>query len=242
MVSLLARILLTGGVLPKAHAPARPAVDNSVDSTALTGLSALRSRMANGHVPRDSVFDHYLSPASKRRAATFWTPLKVCARAAAWFDELGVETVCDIGSGAGKFCVATALFGRASFIGVEQRARLVAEARCLAELFGVSRRVSFEPIVFDDLEALPTPDAYYFFNPFGENVFRDESVLDHDVELSCARFVRDVERAYLLLERAGLGTHVLTYNGYGGSMPLSFVRLREDPWQRNELILWKKVR
>ena len=47
-----------------------------------------------------------------------------------------VQSVVDIGSGAGKFCVAAALGSGCRFTGLEQRPRLVAAARTLAAYTG----------------------------------------------------------------------------------------------------------
>ena len=201
----------------------------------------IRNWMTGGYVPKDRDFDRYMSVHSELRSSQFWTPLRVCARAAAWCRELDVRTVCDIGSGSGKFCVATALFGDASFVGIEQRSRLVSEARRLAELFGVDDRVAFSLGALGHV-AVPASDAYYFFNPFGENVFLEESCLDRDVELSTERYLRDVDESLMLLERARAGTWLFTYNGLGEAPPHSYKKIREDLHQRNPLVLWQKVR
>jgi len=47
---------------------------------------------------------------------------------------LGIRAVVDIGAGAGKFCVAGALFGKCRFIGLEQYSSLVTSARALVDL------------------------------------------------------------------------------------------------------------
>jgi predicted RNA methylase len=49
----------------------------------------------------------------------------------------------DIGSGAGRFCIAGALFGKCRFIGLEQHSSLVTSARALTDLFDLMDRVSF---------------------------------------------------------------------------------------------------
>jgi SAM-dependent methyltransferase len=207
----------------------------------LTAIARLRERMNGGYVPKDREFDRYLSLHSERRSGQYWTPLQVCSRAAEWFCELGIRSVCDIGSGAGKFCVATALFGDASFVGIEHRQRLVGEARCLAELFGVHPRVQFSLGNLGEV-AVPHVDAYYFFNPFGENVFREDSCLDRDVELSTERYLRDVDESLRILMTAPVHTFLLTYNGLGEAPPDTYQKVREDPYQRNPLILWQKSR
>jgi len=198
---------------------------------------ALGCRVALG----DRAFDRFLPRALCAVSEQHWTPLVTAVRAAEWFDELGIRTVVDIGSGAGKFCVATALAGGSRFIGMEQRPGLVEAARALAALFGVSSRVEFVQGTFPD--ATPPPaDAYYLYNPFGENLFRYGGRLGEDVELGPVRHERDVGAMERFLEGAPTGTHVLTYNGFGGSLPPSYTEVRVDRELPNVLRLLRKTR
>ncbi|HEX7669859.1 MAG TPA: hypothetical protein VF395_09760, partial [Polyangiaceae bacterium] len=169
----------------------------------------------------------------------FWTPLAVATRVAAWLDEFNVETVVDIGSGAGKFCVATALAGRCSFVGLEQRPRLVRAARHLARLFRIEERVHFLHGTLGD-DALPVADAYYLYNPFGENLFGLGDHLDEEVELGSERYSRDVTAVETLLGEARVGTFVFTYNGFGGRLPESYEEVRVDRELPNVLRLSRK--
>lgn len=152
-----------------------------------------------------------------------------------------MRSVVDVGSGAGKFCVAAALCGRARFHGVEQRPRLVAAARELARVFDVGDRVTFSHAVFGPASPLPRADAYYFYNPFGENLFGPEDRLDDEVEVSEPRYVREVAAVEAMLGRAPVGTYILTYNGFGGGVPTSYATIRVDRKLPNTLRLWRRV-
>ncbi len=171
----------------------------------------------------------------------YWTPLVVAKRAAEWLADLKVRTVVDIGSGAGKFCVAAALAGRCHFTGLERRSRLVAAARTLAQLFDVDDRVSFVEGAFGNI-ATPVADAYYLYNPFGEYLFGSKDHFDSDAERSDERYKRDVAAVQDLLQRAHVGTCVLTYNGFGGRVPSSYQEICVDNELPNELRLWRKER
>src|SRR4051812_18571180 len=59
----------------------------------------------------DASFDQFLFDPLRALSSQHWTPLAVAARAAEWFEQRNIRTVVDIGSGAGKFCVAAALAG-----------------------------------------------------------------------------------------------------------------------------------
>lgn len=190
--------------------------------------------------PSDRVFDRFLPQDIQAVSRQYWTPLVVAVRAAEWLDELDVRTVVDIGSGAGKFCVAAALAGEVRFTGVEQRPRLVAAARALARVFNVDDRVRFVPGTFG-VGQVPVADAYYLYNPFGENLFGPQEQLDADVELSDERYHRDIDAVERMLTEAELGTCLLTYNGFGGEIPASYTEVRVDREMPNVLRMWRKT-
>ena len=145
----------------------------------------------------------------------------------------------DLGSGAGKFCVAAALASRCSFVGVEQRPRFVEAAQALAQLFGVENRVRFVQGVLS-LSAIPVADAYYLFNPFGENLFGPDEHLGDDVELSPERYQRDIALMVKFFATAPSGTVVIKYNGFGGRMPASYEEVFVDREMPNVLRMWRK--
>lgn len=194
-----------------------------------------------GICPEDRAFDRFLPYDLQVISGMYWTPLIVAQRAAAWFYELNVRTVADIGSGAGKFCVAAALAGRCHFTGLEQRSRLVTAARALARLFNVDDRVCFIEGTLGDI-ATPIADAYYLYNPFEENLFSQGDCLDNSVELSTERHARDIAAMEDLFHRAPVGTYVVTYNGFGGRVPYSYDEIRVARDLPNLLRMWRKTR
>lgn len=209
----------------------------------LNGPSAQQvgDAIALGTVPDERLFDRFLPYELRIVSCQYWTPLAVALRVAEWLNQLEVETVVDIGSGAGKFCVAAALATRCNFIGVEQRPRLVEAARELAEIFGVDQRVKFIQGALSP-DTVPEADAYYLYNPFGENLFGSEDWLDQDVELGKERYEHDIACMESLLERAPIGTYLIKYNGFGGLVPVSYDVLRTDSCLPNPLRTWQKTR
>lgn len=197
---------------------------------------ALRTR----NCPPDRVFDRFLPYELRVVSGQYWTPLVVAVRVAEWLDELDIRTVVDVGSGAGKFCVAAASAGSAHFTGVEQRARLVSAARDLARTFEVDARVTFVHATLGEAP-MPEADAYYLYNPFGENLFGLGEHLDEDVELSIARYRRDVLAVEDMLRSAATGTYLVTYNGFGGRVPATYLEVCVDREMPNVLRAWKKT-
>jgi SAM-dependent methyltransferase len=189
----------------------------------------------------DSIFDDHLPDQLRRVSHQFSTPINVVLRICEWLTETGTHNVLDIGSGAGKFCVAAALATDCEFVGLEQRPWLVTAARRLAKRFQVHRRVEFVEGVLRE-EGHDGFDGYYLFNPFGENILGREAWLDDSVELSERRWDRDVSLAEGLIERLPLGTRVITYNGFGGRIPDCYSEIRVDRTTPSLLRMWERMR
>lgn len=201
----------------------------------------IAQRLRAGQFVVDGDFDVWLAPAARPLAERYWTQVGVTMRVSRWLEARGVTSVLDVGSGAGKFCVVGALSSRMTFTGVEQRGYLVDAAAELAERFGVAGRARF---VRGDLDAVDFGDfdALYFYNPFGENMFPPRARLDNTVEVSRARFARDVETVRGLLGRMPRGSHMVTYNGCGARIPDTYELVRARVAGLNLLRLWHKAR
>lgn len=208
------------------------------------GAEALPCKVADalrrGDPVPDHEFDRFLPQPLQVVSSRYWTPLRVAARAAAWLDELRIRSLVDIGSGAGKFCVAAASMSRSSFLGVEHRPDLVAAARTLAEVFEVQERVAFIEETFGD-GPLPSAECYYFYNPFLEAMLEPDSWLDDRVEHGECRYDRELVAVEHWLSQAPVGTYVLTYNGLGTDLPLAYREIRADQGFPCNLRLYRKT-
>lgn len=193
-----------------------------------------------GGCPPDRVFDCLLPEPLRVVSPQYWSPLPVAKRAAEWFRDVRVQSVVDIGSGVGKFCVATAILGECRLTGLEVRPFLVRSARTLARLFELNQRVRF---VSGALGTVPTPqaDAYYFFNPFGAYAFGADALTNGDGMFNAAQQAHSVTVAERLLRRVPIGTWVLTLNGFGGRMPEGYDVIRVDWTVPGALRLWRKT-
>lgn len=218
----------------------RPFTSSPPTQLLTQAATALLHALEKQDPDRDHYFDRLLPVQLRSAANRFWTPLEVVQRCVAWFQELGIRSVVDVGSGVGKFCVVGALTSTCSFIGIEQRPRLATVARNLALLFKVDHRVSVIDGLFGEVP-LPTVDCYYFFNPFEENLFPVEEALDDQVELSADRFRRDLRAFRALVAASPLGTYFLSYNGIGGRLPDCLDEVRGDGSRSAPLRLFQKV-
>ncbi len=225
---------------PSSKLDGRPTWGDVTPVDARSSPSVVAQALRSGRLPSDRVFDRFLPSELRAWSGQYWTPLAVAARAAQWFEQLNVRTVVDIGSGTGKFCVTAALLANARFMGIEQRLRLVNASRQLASVFDLDQRVTFLHATFGEA-IMPEADAYYMYNPFGENLFGFQDRLDDDVELGGARYLRDVAAVEQLLREASVGTFLLTYNGFGGDLPADFREVRVDRELPNVLRMWRKT-
>ena len=201
-------------------------------------LDGLRDRIRLG-LADDATFDALYTEPIRARSSHFWTPVAVATRAAQLFAHHEVRRVLDVGSGPGKFCLTAACVCPAvDFTGVEHRPRLVEAARAAGELlrvrnayFRAGDATSFPWIAFD---------GFYLYNPFAENVCDAAEHLDDAVELSQSRYFRDVRRVRVALAAAPEGVVMVTYNGAGGPIPVSYDLVHAERAGSSWLRVWVK--
>lgn len=190
----------------------------------------------------DAAFDSLYATSWQQLSKRHWTPVEVAAMAARWLTEdPDVHAVLDVGSGVGKLCIVGALVTGRSFVGIEQRPRLVRAARGAAHAAGVSSHVEFvcdlvSPTILREFRSI------YLFNPFAEHTFSEASRIDGTVEFSLERYHADVALIESALSRAALGQRVVTYHGFGGELPRGYIEERCEPMGTDFLQLWVKHR
>jgi hypothetical protein len=195
--------------------------------------------LRGGGVVSDALFEQVYPTEVRFLSHQHWTPVEVAVRAARLLADAGAMAILDVGSGPGKFCIVGALTTNAVFVGVERRAWLIDVARAAALSFGAERAsfVRADMVDFDFARF----DGFYLFNPFYEQA--DGSLLPVDAELAGSKLLYlhyiDVVQAKLAAQAAG--TAVVTYHGFGGSMPASFARVHQEPAGNDRLELWVKA-
>lgn len=190
-----------------------------------------------GQRVRDDVFDLVYPESVRRVSARFWTPVEVASMAGRWLSTLGARSILDVGSGAGKFCIVANLAAQCAVTGVEQRAHLVETARAAAASYGA--RAQYVHALIENLDPGPY-DAFYLFNPFGENLYHPHEQLDAEPELSALRYMNDLSIMEHWLDSADKGTCFVTYHGFGGRIPSNYVLLRSQAKGCDHLRLWRK--
>lgn len=197
----------------------------------------VRDALKRRQVVADAAFDAVYPAWAQEVSSRFWTPVSVAVDAANALHRAGAKHVLDVGSGVGKFAVVAALAAGLNVTGVEQRPHLVESARHAAECYQASVRFICASIEHVDFRAF---DAFYLFNPFGENLVGPKEQLDDTVRLSADRFRQDVALVERWLEEAPVGTSFVTYNGFGGRMPPSYRIASSRASGRHCVRLWRK--
>lgn len=146
-----------------------------------------------------------------------WTPLKVAKYVAEFLVAEDGAKVLDIGSGAGKFCLAAAHFKpNGLFYGIEQRKDLLdtaIEASYALDLDNVTfLHGNFTQLNFTEF------DHFYFYNSFYENI-EGTAKIDYKIQHSLSLY--NYYNSYLFnqLEKMPLGTRVATYHTWENQMP-----------------------
>ena len=216
---------------------ARPfaAFTPNIDETLRRAIDDLRG----GQLIPDRVFDLLFPEAVRRVSSRFWTPIQVARKAAAILAR-GQGSVLDVGAGVGKFCIIGALTSEARFHGLEHRRDLVDIANGVIAALGLSDRAHVFHGTLDDVD-WKIHTSFYFCNPFEENIFPEERRYDDRVELSKTRFQEDTARVERELDRAPVGTRVVTFHGLGARVPATYRRVVEETHGNPLLHSWIKV-
>jgi len=198
---------------------------------------AISDELRAGGSVKDSAFDVLLSDGPRAKSPRFWSSVEVARTAAHWLDAAGVSRVLDVGAGVGKFCSVASLTLGHRVWGLERRGALVYEARLLAQQLGA------EVVMLEGTLASVDPsrfDGFYFFNPFGEYVADDDGRFDDEFPRSVDGYIDDARTVERWLRRLPPGACMVTYNGIGTRIPMSWKVERSTQLEGDMLRLWRK--
>jgi SAM-dependent methyltransferase len=158
-------------------------------------------------------------------ACRHWTPLHITQMVVEFLATHPGVKVLDIGSGAGKFCLAGAYYKPyASFFGVEQRKHLVVHAETAREELGL-QNVHFIHSNITQLD-FKQYDHFYFFNSFYENLMTTDRI-DDAVTHSPHLFSYYHRELYKKLEQMPEGTRIATFHCLENKMPAGYFLIDE---------------
>ncbi len=168
----------------------------------------------------DAKFDQLYPYAIQELAKKHWTPLSVARKAAAFLSAENKSRILDIGSGAGKFCLAAGYYyPNASYYGVEQRSSLVYKAE-IARMILRLDNVSFIHSNFTRLD-LRDYDHFYFYNAFYENLVGTDKI-DNSIVYSGELYNYYNRYLYNQLNQKPAGTRLATYHSMEDEIPPAY--------------------
>lgn len=185
----------------------------------------------------DAAFHKLYPDAIGALARMHWTPLYIAQQAVSFLTPNHSLKILDIGSGAGKFCLAGAYHKpTVGFYGVEQRKHLVSCAEAARKKLGF-KNVQFINRNFTQLN-LAEFDHFYFYNAFFENLDGTEKI-DHEIAYSNELYNYYSMYLYNQLEKMPRGTRIVTYCSWGDEIP-SCYKMAESHY--NKLLkFWIKM-
>lgn len=149
-----------------------------------------------------------------------WTPLSVARKAANFLNMEKNVKILDIGSGAGKFCMAAAYYQpEGVYYGVEQRQVLVQCGQEAKEILGLEN-VFFIHGNFTQLD-FREYDHFYFYNAFYENLV-DTQKIDNSIEYSEQLYHYYCRYLYKQLEQKPPGTRIATFHSLEDELPATY--------------------
>lgn len=185
----------------------------------------------------DETFNKLYPLRIRSKAASHWTPLEIVKHATEFLAPEKNVHVLDIGSGAGKFCLAAAHHRpEALFYGVEQRKELVEYALASGKKLDL-HNVCFIHGNFTQLDFRQF-DHFYFFNSFYENLEGADKI-DDTLEYSLSLY--NYYNSYLFkeLEQKPKGTRIVTYHSLEGEIPPGYYTVKT--YMDGLLKCWIKV-
>jgi SAM-dependent methyltransferase len=185
----------------------------------------------------DAQFNQLYPAPVRQHALRHWTPLAVARKAAIFLAAENKARVLDIGSGAGKFCLAAAFYKPTShFHGIEQRKLMVGYADKANETLGL-KNVSFTNGNFTQID-FRNYDHFYFYNSFYENLAGTDKI-DDSIDYSLELFNYYNRYLYRQLEQKPAGTRIATYHSLEDEIPRDYHVVGAD---MDELLkYWIKV-
>ena len=183
-------------------------------------------------------FDLLFPTLLRKLSRTHWTPLTAALRAAELLVQGPGDKILDIGSGAGKLCIVGALTTRGAFTGVEKDEDLVRAAR------NIAREQKIERVRFIHGDAFQldwgTFQALYLFNPFANDIAITKDSL-RNVPMKEDLYIRLISQATAKFAILPPGVRIVTYHGFGGTMPPNLIEQSSEIIGPGVLQLWHSV-
>lgn len=193
------------------------------------------NRVRQNLVVKDEDFNSIYPFEIVRHASRHWTPVEVAKSASHFLSPTSGSKILDIGSGVGKFCFVGACHTKGTFHGVEYRPWMNDLANKLAWQHRI-RNVKFFGMNMNEL-SFKDYSAFYFFNPFLENLDAT-ALVDDKVIAGKVQYEKYVRYFLDQMNISKTGTRLATY--WSGQMKLPVDFRKVETLFDGNLILWEK--
>lgn len=183
----------------------------------------------------DKKFDSIYPDDIQQLAEDHFTPIEVIRIASQFLVQRAGTKVLDIGSGAGKFCLAGATLTNGHFTGVEIREKLHSAANQVAQ----SQQLLNVAFIHSNITEIDFTayDAFYFYNTFFENIMSLDRI-DTSIELNKSLYKEYSNCVKEKLEVLPKGTRLVTYYSAYDEVPDSY-RIVEKI-DTKKITMWEK--
>ncbi len=196
-------------------------------------------RLQYGSFVDDIELDQIYPPFYQFQSAIHWTPISVAQQIAVWIKPLSLKTFIDIGCGVGKLCILLRIITDYQLFGIEQRQSLVTIANKLIKVNKLTE-ISIQQMNMLDLNWDPY-DIYYLYNPFQEHLAtQDMFIIEKDIELKQKSYDVYLSEVLRQLHCAKAGKILITFHGYGGSIPREWRMIASKHIENGVLTMWIK--
>lgn len=199
-----------------------------------------KQRLAVGEPMTDLVWDSFLPEKFRTVSPYQWTPISVIVTSWEYLQEEKVTSIVDLGSGVGKFCLNLGKLSKDRFpiLGMEDRIELYQIAESLKDKWK-TREVKFEHRNF--LEEFPYEYSHYYcFNPLYETMKASHSI-DGTKDKSALLFIHNLQTLKNHFLNCKIGTKLITYHGFGGSVLPGFKVLLKKELEFGEWMVWERI-
>ena len=187
----------------------------------------------------ETAFDQIFPPYYQYQSTVHWSSIQVARQIANWIEPLNRKSFIDIGCGVGKLCFLLRILTHYQIFGIEQRLKMVKIANKIIEVN------SFQNISIVQMNMLELNwdlhDIYYLYNPFQEHITDVElCIIENDLEFDKKNYAHYTSEVFRQLTWAKPGKVLITFHGYGGSVPPKWRMVASRHIGNGDLTMWIK--
>lgn len=212
----------------------------SINRFALSDLT--KQILTSAPSAKDELFDEFLPEIFKKVASIHWTPIEAIRIIAEYLKDLDDDSsFIDIGSGCGKLCTILSLLVKFKIYGIEQRPELYK----IAEKIKTANHLDNVNYYCGNMLEMDWNhfDVYYLYNPFQEHISGLSGMrINHKIPFDKKYYIMYTNEVYRQLCWAKPGKRLITFHGYGGSIPSTWRMVQSRVIGHGDLTMWEKIR